>query len=101
MEAFGSRRFTSLPGRQICGLHFEGSMISTVDTCPDDGNLNACKTHSYGNPHLTAWADGWLHQGLVFLTMGCRHVPGDGHTANDLVSLNPIPETILFGDGVR
>ena len=48
-EAFGSRRFTSLPGRQICGLHFEafqrkseetwaeGSMISTVDTCPDVG----------------------------------------------------------------
>ncbi len=35
VEAFGSRRFTSLPGRQICGLHFEGSMISTVDTCPD------------------------------------------------------------------
>ncbi|CAK9073549.1 unnamed protein product [Durusdinium trenchii] len=45
MEAFGSRRFAAMPGRQICGLYFEGSMISTVDTCPDDGNLSACKTH--------------------------------------------------------
>ncbi|CAJ1367877.1 unnamed protein product [Effrenium voratum] len=45
MEAFGSRRFSSLPGRQICGLHFEGSMIVSVSTCADDGNLDAVKTH--------------------------------------------------------
>mmetsp|Transcript_7544 Transcript_7544/g.17338 ORF Transcript_7544/g.17338 Transcript_7544/m.17338 type:complete len:592 (-) Transcript_7544:139-1914(-) len=45
MEAFGSRRFTVPRGRQICGLHFEGSMITSVTTCSDDGDMRACKTH--------------------------------------------------------
>ncbi|CAE7236062.1 mlkA [Symbiodinium pilosum] len=45
MEAFGSRRFTVPRGRQICGLQFEGSMITCVTTCPDDGDMRACKMH--------------------------------------------------------
>jgi len=45
MEAFGSRRFTVPRGRQICGLHFEGSTIASVTTCPEDGDMRACKTH--------------------------------------------------------
>ena len=30
-QAFGSRRFTSLPGRQICGLHFEDHFFGSKD----------------------------------------------------------------------
>eukprot|EP00439_Symbiodinium_sp_Y106_P052188 s3587_g6.t6 len=35
-KAFGSVRFTVPRGRQICGLHFEGSTMASVITCPKD-----------------------------------------------------------------
>lgn len=34
VEASYSRRFSAPPGRQICGLEFESSMLACVRTCP-------------------------------------------------------------------
>eukprot|EP00930_Biecheleria_cincta_P034518 TRINITY_DN23850_c0_g1_i1.p1 TRINITY_DN23850_c0_g1~~TRINITY_DN23850_c0_g1_i1.p1 ORF type:complete len:625 (-),score=103.94 TRINITY_DN23850_c0_g1_i1:463-2337(-) len=53
LQAARSRRFVAPPGSQICGLGFDGSLLSRVQTCPllpskDDANCDEVKEHTIG-----------------------------------------------------